>query len=334
MGKRVLILSQFGRATWEWIGDLRDTNRSSPGYFTITSRKSVIPEILEIGLIVAILAVICPPISFAQSAENKESAESLNPESLEKTGGTNEVKFNKDYLKGYIYDSKDILTSPLRWETSDWLKFSLVAGTTIGLFALDYDIQHWAQERRNSTTNSVSGFFEPFGNGAVGLPALGAFYLYGHFLEDKRAETTGLLGLESFVFSAVFVEAIKVTTHRQRPDEGGESFKWYGPSFSFTGSHLSFPSGDSALAFSIGTVIASQYQDTVWVPALAYSVATLVALGRVNDNDHWASDVFVGSAIGFFMAKAIVALHKKYRNIAVTPVAEGHTRGVVLSYKF
>jgi len=237
-------------------------------------------------------------------------------------------------LKGYIFDTKSILTSPLRWEQSDWLKFSLVAGTTAGLIALDYDIQHWVQKRRNSTTNSVSGFFEPFGNGAVGLPALGAFYLYGHFLEDKRSETTGLLGLESFAVSAFFVEAVKITAHRQRPDEGGQSNKWDGPSLSFNSSHLSFPSGDSALAFSISTIIASQYQDTVWVAPLAYGIATLVALGRMNDNDHWASDVFLGSAIGFFNAKAIVALHKKKGNIAVIPVIEGQARGVVLSYKF
>ncbi len=280
------------------------------------------------------MAALYPDTSFAQSAEDKESAQSFNPGSLGKVEGTSEVKFNKDYLKGYVSDSKYIVTSPLRWEKSDWLKFSLVAGTTIGLFALDYDIQDWAQKRRNSTTNTVSGFFEPFGNGAVGLPALGAFYLYGHFWEDKRAQATGLLGLESFVISEVFVEAIKVTTHRHRPNEGGQSDKWDGPSLCFTGSHLSFPSGDSALAFSISTVIASQYQDTAWVPPLAYGIATLVALSRMNDNDHWASDVFFGSAIGFFTAKAIVGLHKNNPNIVIMPVIDGQVRGLALSLIF
>jgi membrane-associated phospholipid phosphatase len=209
-----------------------------------------------------------------------------------------------------------------------------VAGTTIGLFALDYDIQHWAQERRNSTTNRISGFFEPFGNGAVSLPTLGAFYLYGQFLDDKKAQTTALLGLESFVLSGAFTDAIKVATHRQRPDEGDQSNKWDGPSFSFTGSHLSFPSGDSTLVFSIATVIASEYNEIAWIPPLAYGIATLTALGRINDNDHWASDVFFGSAIGFFTAKAIFTLHKKNANIAVIPVNDGHVRGLAISLKF
>jgi membrane-associated phospholipid phosphatase len=306
----------------------------SRGYLTVTSRKSAIARIMEIWLIVAIMATLYPNTSLAQSAEDKESAESFNSGSLGKVEETNEIKFNKDYWKGYISDTKYILTSPLRWEKSDWLKFSLVAGTTIGLFALDHEIQHWAQERRNSTTNSVSGFFEPFGSGAVGLPVLGAFYLYGHFSEDKKAQATGLLCLESVVISEAFVQAIKVTTHRQRPDEGGQSDKWYGPSLSFTGSHLSFPSGDSALAFSIGTVIASQYQDTSWVPPLCYGIATLVGLGRINDNDHWASDVFFGSAVGFFTAKAIVGLHKNNPNIVIMPVIDGQARGLALSLIF
>ena len=129
---------------------------------------------MEIGFIVAIMAGLYPNTSPAQSVEDKKSAESSNPGSLEKVEETSEVKLNKDYLKGYISDTKSILTSPLRWEKSDWLKFSLVAGTTIGLFALDEEIQVWAQKRRNSTTNRVSSFFEPFGNGAVGLRSFSA----------------------------------------------------------------------------------------------------------------------------------------------------------------
>jgi len=288
----------------------------------------------KIWPVVVLVIALYPNISFGQSAEGKESTESFVQESLGKTEGTSEVKLGKDYLKGYISDTKSILTSPSRWEKSDWLKFSLVTGTTIGLFTLDYDIQHWAQERRNSTTNKITGFFEPFGNGAVSLPTLGAFYLYGQFLDDKKAQTTGLLGLESFVLSGIFTQAVKVGTHRYRPDEGGQSFKWDGPSFSVTGSHLSFPSADSTLVFSIATVIASEYNEIAWIPPLAYGIATLTALGRINDNDHWASDVFLGSAIGFFTAKAILTLHKKNANIAVIPVNDGRVRGLTISLKF
>ena len=73
---------------------------------------------------VFLLIALYPNISFGQSAEGKESAESFVQGSLGKTEGTSEVEFGKDYLKGYIFDTKSILTSPARWEQSDWLKFS------------------------------------------------------------------------------------------------------------------------------------------------------------------------------------------------------------------
>ena len=59
-----------------------------------------------------------------------------------------------------------------------------------------------------------------------------------------------------------------------------------------------------------------------------------MALGRMNDNEHWASDVFLGSAIGYFTAKAILTLHKINANITVIPVNDGHVRGLAVSLKF
>jgi membrane-associated phospholipid phosphatase len=47
---------------------------------------------------------------------------------------------------------------------------------------------------------------------------------------------------------------------------------------------------------------------------LAYGIATLTALSRVNDNAHWASDVFFGAIIGYFTAKAIMALNNGVRS--------------------
>ena len=54
----------------------------------------------------------------------------------------------------------------------------------------------------------------------------------------------------------------------------------------------------------------------------------------MGNNDHWASDVFLGSAIGFFTAKAIVALHKKDIDLVVMPVIEDQFRGLALFYQF
>jgi membrane-associated phospholipid phosphatase len=103
------------------------------------------------------------------------------------------------------------------------------------------------------------------------------------------------------LISGAFTQVLKYSTHRYRPDDSDRYDRWDGPSFS--NSNLSFASDDATVAFSVTTVIASEYEDKVWVPPLAYGIATLTALARFNDNAHWASDVLVGSANRLYYCK-------------------------------
>ncbi|MGB9619375.1 MAG: phosphatase PAP2 family protein, partial [Armatimonadota bacterium] len=96
--------------------------------------------------------------------------------------------------------------------------------------------------------------------------------------------------------------------HRHRPDESRSSREWDGPGL--RGGRVSFPSRHATAAFAVMTVVASEYSDHKWVPPVAYGLAVLCAWSRVNDNQHWASDVFAGSAVGYFTAKAILRLHR------------------------
>ena len=63
---------------------------------------------------------------------------------------------------------------------------------------------------------------------------------------------------------------------------------------------------DQRVAFAMATVIAETYgEDHPWVPWLAYPAAGLTALGRVNNERHWASDIFMGAAIGHFIGRMV-----------------------------
>lgn len=283
------------------------------------------------------LIFILLPIVFS----NKSYAEPefLNSNNEPKKG--NEVKnkyettsLNLKYFKSYILDTKNIITSPFRWEKSHWLEASLITGITAGLYAYDQEIQDWMQDNRNNTTDKIAEITKPFGNGMYTLPPLGAFYLYGYFLKDDRARKVSLLSLESFVISGIFTQAVKFLGQRHRPGSGASQNTWDGPGFS--NSNLSFPSGHSSSAFAIGTVIASEYKDNLLIPPLSYGISTLTALSRVNDNAHWVSDVFLGSAIGYFTAKAIVALHRNNKNKKLTflPISNGKKSLALMVYKF
>ena len=218
-----------------------------------------------ISLIITILILV---ISSSHAQEAKPSSQPDQPSQLEtkeevKSG---DVHLDKAYFKGYLADTGYILSSPLNWDKWDWVTTSLVVGAAVGLYAYDKDIQDWVQKRRGNSTDNISRFVRPFGEGQYTVPALGLVYLYGYATEDSKAEKTALLGVESFLISGAFTQVLKYSTHRYRPEDSDRYDRWDGPSFS--NSNLSFASGEATAAFSMATVIASEY-DKVWVPPLA-----------------------------------------------------------------
>lgn len=269
----------------------------------------MLKAILGSWLVALLLIAAIASASFTQSLKTELSFNPSYQQIQIKQDYARGLKLDRDYFEGYISDIKNILTSPSHWQRSDWIKASLIAGITAGLYTQDQEIQDWVQENRSSASDKISKFAKSFGDGRYTLPGLGALYLYGHFFEDEKAQRTALLSLESFAVSGLFIQVMKFIGHRHRPSSRAPYNIWDGPGFST--SNLSFPSGHSSSAFAIATVIASEYRDKAFVPPLAYGIATLAALSRINDNAHWASDVFFGAVIGYFTAKAIIAQNNR-----------------------
>jgi hypothetical protein len=239
------------------------------------------------------------------------------------------------YFKGYVSDARAIVTSPLAWRSTDWLKFSLIAGVALTVAQEEDDIQHWMQDNRSDDSNIVAGITEPLGNGKYAVPALGALYCYGRLFGDDRARRAGLLSIESVVISGAVTAAVKYLSHKHRPGAiQADEIPWEGPGLSTA--NLSFPSGHSACAFAIGTVVASEYGDNAFVPPLAYGAAALCAWSRLHDNAHWVSDIIIGSAIGHFTGRAVVGLHGGggEGDFSLVPAVNETGAGLSLSYKF
>lgn len=282
-------------------------------------------------LIVLLLLAFCD-ISFAQPLQIGAALDRLGHPHQPNYG--RDCELNRDYWKGYISDTRAILTSPSRWGRSEWIELALVLGTMVVLYTYDQDIRDWSQRNRDNVSDALASLTMPFGDRRYMLPAVSVLYVYGHFFEHQKVKRVSLLILESGIISDAFTGIIKITAHRHRPSSGGPPDAWDGPGFS--SHHLSFPSGHASFAFAVAAVIASEYRENVLIPPLVYGIATSTALSRINDDDHWASDVFFGSAMGHYIAKAIVGLHsdKPKRNAAVLPVIDGKRAAMLFSYQF
>lgn len=141
--------------------------------------------------------------------------------------------------------------------------------------------------------------------GAFSAQALIGVGLYtgGRLAKKGRLAQTGADIIRAQILSQAYVQAIKFTVQRERPD-GSNS--------------VSFPSGHSASAFATATVLQRHYGWKVGVPAAV--LAAYVATARVHDNKHYLSDVVFGAAMGI-AAQRTVTLHSRRYDMAMVPAA-------------
>ena len=237
--------------------------------------------------------------------------------------------------QGFLGDMGMALPPSGLSSSSRWLGPLLLIATTLSLADDDGEIQKWIQSSRDKRLDRFATIGETFGDGRYAFPTLGLLYCLGRVSGDTRSIQTARLGFESVVVSGAVVGALKYLSHKHRPSErGSEDTAWSGPSLS--GLHLSFPSGHSACAFAVGTVIADEFGDNRFVPPLAYGAAALCAFSRVRTNAHYLSDVIVGSAIGYFTARVVLTRHGVTRasHLSVEPHMCGRAPGLAISYVF
>ena len=102
---------------------------------------------------------------------------------------------------------------------------------------------------------------------------------------DNKLEQTGFLAAYALANTGVITTVFKVITGRQRPykDNGKDTWHWlsdyfHSPNTIGDDNHSSFPSGHSAVAWSLASVISTEYNDTKFVAPVAYTLATAVSL--------------------------------------------------------
>jgi membrane-associated phospholipid phosphatase len=247
------------------------------------------------------------------------------------------------YLVLVADDMKQQVTAPFRATGSDWLKIGAFAVATTGtvLFA-DKPVYRLAIQIRNHNKSlvSASSYVTNFGGlyEAYTLAALGA---YGLVFKKEKEKTTTLLATQAYITAAAIETALKYLTGRQRPSyydpvTGLNNHTFHGPFYHFlksdNASFESFPSGHTTVAFAAATVFAMEYKEIRIVPILAYSAATAIGLSRIIQNQHWASDVLVGAALGFLSGRQVVNNYHRYSKIQTGAAKKKNTLSFNLNY--
>lgn len=237
-----------------------------------------------------------PPQEPAPPKEPPPTRPSLKPKDFWK-----DVKVE---AKRYVADSYAIVTAPLHWEGADWTRFGGVVLVVGGLMLADKTIDREFQQNRSRFTNRVSDATTSLGGAWATNLGVG-YLLVGYVARNWEFRETGREVIEAgFLTHLLDKYVLKRAFGRERPFESDGETRFH--PFS---SHDSFPSGHATQAFSLASVVAMRAKGWV-VPTIAYTAATLVALDRVNDRVHFASDVVAGAALGTAVGRFIVARHR------------------------
>ncbi|HWR36311.1 MAG TPA: capsule assembly Wzi family protein [Clostridia bacterium] len=206
--------------------------------------------------------------------------------------------FVVSYLKRFGEDQQAIWTSPLRLKARDTKWLLPIGLATGGLIASDESTM-----RRFSPTENTSRRARQFSDvGAFSAVALsGLFYGWGHFTDSDHLRETGILTGEAVTNAAAVTTALKLVTRRPRPLEDNRAGR-------FWSGGASFPSDHASVSWAAASVIAHEYPGT-GTKLLAYGGAAAISTARVIGQQHFPSDVLIGSTIGWLVGRQIYRAH-------------------------
>jgi membrane-associated phospholipid phosphatase len=211
-------------------------------------------------------------------------------------GEDTENRLVTPFLKHLALDQKQFWATPFHLDREDAKYLVPFAAFTGALVASDRWISRQVPASQINRSKSISDYATYSLIGAAG-----ASYLWGHFTHNDHLRETGFLAGQAAFESATVTYLFKTMTQRPRPFVGS------GNGTFFQGG-ASFPSEHSAIAWSVASVVAHEYPGT-WTKLAAYGLASTVTLTRVTGKQHFSSDVVVGSALGWYLARQIYRAH-------------------------
>jgi len=205
-----------------------------------------------------------------------------------------------------LKDQGAIWSSPLRIRDKE-LGYLVPLGlaTTLAI-TTDHQVMSEKVSRdknlNDQATKASNVLVSPF----VAAPVV--MYAAGDLGHSERARETGILSGEALEDSLIVEQGMKLMFLRERPTVDGARGKFFQTSVGVDGS---FPSNHTMLAWSSAAVLAREYPSP-FNQFLFYGAATGVSITRVIGQQHFPSDVLVGSAFGWMIGRYVFKKHHRW----------------------
>jgi membrane-associated phospholipid phosphatase len=207
----------------------------------------------------------------------------------------------KSLPKNLFVDQKNFWTAPFHFSGKqwEWVAPSLVIGGL--LIKADNTMEKHVPTSKSTVSHAATAS----NAGVAALTATGAgLFLLGHLQSDDQKRETGILAGEAAIGVLADAEIFKYAAGRERPFTGSGTGRFFE-------SGDSFPSVHSSVSWAIASAIAHEYPGPL-TQILAYGAAGGVSAARWAGQKHFASDVLIGAALGWYMGRQVYRAHSQY----------------------
>jgi len=276
---------------------------------------------LKRRLAVAVMTVLMPTVVLAQNPQSssassdqpdKTTTQEKKPDQKPPAAvGEEAAKPTRSFFPALFHNLGDDVKHMPRLNSVYWLAGGGALAAAV----------HPADDRINTrlVNSSTNGLWVPgkiIGGTPIILGASLATYVIGRSQGMPRAQHLGMDELEAAILTEGIVEGVKQIVRRDRPLLADGTRQ----------SGFSFPSGHAATTFAAATVLQQHLGYKAGVPT--YLIASYVAMSRLHDNRHFASDVVFGAATGIVIGRS-VTWHG--RNFYASPMLVPDGAGIVIA---
>lgn len=207
----------------------------------------------------------------------------------------------------------NLLTDFKRYPSVDTLAVLGIGGALSAVAAKNDD--HLTEHASAGGTDDFFAVGGGIGDGFLQVGIAIGTYAVGHLNGHPKTAHVGADLIRAQLFTGILTHALKAVVRRERPTtaDGTES-----DSGSDT---YAFPSGHAAASFTTATVLWRHLGWKVGVPASI--LASYTSAARLQQNQHYMSDVIFGAALGVATGRSVTMGHGE-RKLTIVPTV---TRG-------
>lgn len=201
-------------------------------------------------------------------------------------------------VKDVLQDEKGIVLTPLRAPIPE-LFWAIPFGVAVGVGVhndpnaiRDLGVDPTREDHFNKISD-YGGLYGPFA-------AAGAGYVLGSVKQNDYLQETAVLSAEAMADAGILDEGLKYALDREYPraDNARGGF-WPGGPKAWP-NNPSMPSEHAMNVWAFAHVVAGQYNG-IATQAIVYGLAGTVSASRVIAREHFPTDVFVGSTLGWLV---------------------------------